>query len=168
VSEPILNDKTFGELHDVYEGLYIPERLWQGSTSIKTFKEPLHIKIETTDALGITQSHRTAFEAFVQNQHEYERLALEALLEYYQTVILPLWRENDFFGAPELAPSVGEVADFERLLTFPRLYLSVRQGEVRVGLEFECTWDVEHGAGVLFRKGQVIRAGLAEVTSLHY
>ncbi len=85
-------------------------------------------------------------------------MALTALLEYYQNQILPLWRENNDFGAPD----VQDLSAFEQLLSYPRLWL---HDSKTWGLEFECTWDVEHGTGVLFQDGLVMQVGLAEAAS---
>jgi hypothetical protein len=162
-----LNDPVFGELRDVYEGVHAPARLWQGSVSTNVFTEPLHVQLETTDTLGITQTHYAAFEEFKKQQQNYKQLALAALLEFYQKDILPLWRENDYFGVPELAPDVHKTSEFETLLSYPRLFIAISEDEYSLGLEFECTWDVEHGAGVRFEKGKVVAAGLAEVAFRH-
>jgi hypothetical protein len=157
------SDPVFGELRDVYEGAHVPARLWQGSVSVEVFVETLHVQLETTDTLGITQMHYAAFEDFKEHQQNYKQLALAALLDFYQKDILPLWRDNDYFGVPELAPDVHEVSEFETLLSYPRLFIAVHDNSYVLGLEFECTWDVEHGAGVRFRDGKVVAAGLAEV-----
>ena len=73
-----------------------------------------------------------------------------------------MWEQNNYFGVPELAPNIQNLADFEMLLTYPRLLLHNANSW---GLEFECTWDVEHGAGVLFVDGQIVNAGLAIASS---
>lgn len=165
MKRPSLNDPVFGELHDVYENAYAPVRLWQGSVSVAVFTEPLHVKLETTESLGITQTHRAAFEDFKQHQQTYKRLALEALLVFYQKDIYPLWRDDPNFAT--IAPPVTTVAELEALLSYPRLYIGVQDNKYSLGLEFECTWDVEHGAGVRFKDSNVIEAGLAEVAFRH-
>jgi hypothetical protein len=159
-------DSILGELTDSYKGLYAPQRLWQGEIQIKIFSEPLLVQFEGTDDRGMTPPLHQALETFIQQQEHYQQLAMKSLLEYYQTTILPLWHENDYFGAPELAnklvPTIKDTSEFEKLLSYPRLLLHNGKSW---GLEFECTWDVEHGAGVLFSNGKVVEVGLAEVAS---
>ncbi len=89
----------------------------------------------------------------IHQPEKYKQLALEALLEYYHSSAL------DYFGVPELAPKVQNITEFEALLSFPRLLLHKSNSW---GLEFECTWDIEHGTGVLFVDGVVVNTGLAE------
>ena len=33
----------------------------------------------------------------------------------------------------------------------------------KIGFQFSCSWDMEHGLGVMTRKGKVINIGEAEV-----
>jgi hypothetical protein len=154
----------FGELHDVYQGIYAPKRLWQSELLVEVFKGPLRVSFETTDDLGVQDFHYQAFENFKQHQDSYKSLTLEALLRYYHETILPLWKDNDYFGAPELAPLVQSPQALENLLSYPSLHLHVaREGISSLGLSFECTWDVEHGTGVLLRGHKVLEAGLAEI-----
>jgi hypothetical protein len=159
-----MKDKVFGELQDLLQGLHAPNRLWQGCVVLEVFNEPLRVSFETTDGLWVREFHYQAFEDFKQNQANYKSLALGDLLEYYQNIILPLWKGNDYFGVPEFAPDVQTPQELEALLRSPSLYLHPpRDGVSSLGLSFECTWDVEHGVGVLLREGKVVQAGLAEV-----
>jgi hypothetical protein len=154
-----MNDTILGELTDVYDGVLAPTRLWQGELRTLIFIEPLPVQFEGTNDIALTSTLKQSLNAFLGQPEKYKLLALEALLEYYRTVIIPLWRENDNFDAPELAPDVQSMAEFEALLSYPRLLLHEFNS---LGLEFECTWDVEHGAGVLFVDGLVTQTGQAE------
>jgi hypothetical protein len=39
-----------------------------------------------------------------------------------------------------------------------------KAGHAYVGLELGCTWDEEHGAGVLLHKGRVVEVGQADTS----
>ncbi len=157
-----MTDALLGELTDVLNGLYAPNRVWQGKIQTQILKHPLQVQFNGTDNTGLTPELEESLRTFLEQQKEYKQLALSALLEYYQTQILPLWRENNYFGVPELAPYIESIVELEALLTYPRLWLHNANSW---GLEFECTWDVEHGAGVLFVDGHVVNAGLAEAVA---
>jgi hypothetical protein len=159
-----MNDPILGDLTDLYNGLHAPQRLWQGKTQTKVFSKPLLVHFKGTNDLGLTPPLQQALETFLEQQEHYKQIALEALLEFYRKDILPLWKENDYFGVPELAPDVHTTSAFETLLSYPRLFL---HDGASWGLEFECTWDVEHGTGVRFKDGNVVDAGLAEVAFRH-
>jgi hypothetical protein len=161
-----LDDPVFGLLTDVCQGLYAPRRLWQADVTLESFKELVRVNVETTDELGVQDFHYQAFEHFKQHQARYKFLALEALLKYYQNTILPLWKDNDYFGVPALVPLVKTPEALENLLSLPNIYLyPPREAISSFGLSFECTWDVEHGTGVLIRENKVLHAGLAEVAN---
>ncbi len=154
-----MTNALLGELTDVLNGLYTPNRVWQGSLQTQIFEHPLLVQFNSTNETGLTPELEQSLKTFLEQQKEYKQLALSALLEYYQTQIFPLWHENNYFGVPELAPDIQNLAEFEALLTYPRLWLHNANSW---GLEFECTWDVEHGTGVLFVDGQIVNVGLAE------
>lgn len=165
-----MKDAVFGELQDIYQGLYLPKRLWQGQLNVDTFKEPLRVSFETIDDLGVQPFHYQAFEDFKNHQQSYKALALQAIFEYYHQTILPLWKENNYFGVPELAstlvPNINTLEEMETLLSYPILHLHPpREGVNCLGLSFECTWDVEHGVGVLLLGDKVEGAGPAEVAT---
>jgi hypothetical protein len=136
----IMNHSILGELTDVYNGLYVPKRLWQGQLQNPIFTEPLLVHFEGTDEIALTSTLEQSLNAFLEQADKHKQLALEALLEYYRTVIPMLWRENNYFGVPELAsqlvPDVQTITEFEALLTYPRLLLHEFNSW---GLEFECT-----------------------------
>ncbi len=159
-----MTDNYFGDLHDVYQGLYAPKRLWQGELRVDIFKELMRVSFESTDELGVQDFHYKAYQDFAEQQVHYKKLALDAVMKFYHETILPLWKANDYFGVPELAPTVQNSDELEKLLSFPSLFLHPpRDGLSSLGLSFECSWDVEHGVGVLLREGKIIQVGLAEV-----
>ena len=159
-----LNDPVFGNLHDVYQGLYAPKRLWQSELRVDIFKEPMRVSFETTDELGVQDFHYKAYQDFAKQQVHYKKLALDTVMKYYYETILPLWKANNYFGVPELVPMIESPEELENLLTYPSLFLHFpKEGISSLGLSFECSWDVEHGVGVLLREGKMIQVGLAEV-----
>jgi hypothetical protein len=157
-----LNDPVFGEMHDVYANLYAPRRLWQTTQTVAGFGA-LRIHFDVTNET-ITDEHRAALEHFLNNKANYKSLALGAILEFYQRDIYPLWKDDPDFVT--IAPALQTTEELEKLLSYPVLQINwARDGQNTIGLSYECTWDVEHGTGVLFRDDQVVAAGLAEVIS---
>jgi hypothetical protein len=79
----------------------------------------------------------------------------------------PAWREEfrDAWGAPEEAEdylpmleSVDDVKTVAGLTTVHVLPVS-RDDLAYVGLELGCTWDDEHGLGVMLHKDRVVDVG---------
>lgn len=145
-----LYDPAYGEMKDVYDSLYDPFHLWQIKRRVAGFGE-LVIQFDTT--VSLTAAHRATLEHFLNNINHYKHQTLLALLEYYQQEI-HLRRKN---GVPVMLTARG----LERLLKTP--VLTIHQRENTLGLSYECFWDREQGAGVLFTGGQVEGVGVAEV-----
>ena len=82
---------------------------------------------------------------------------------------------RDSFGydeadAEELMPEVSSVGQFCNLLGLSTLHvLSVaKDGTAYVGFEFGCTWDTEHGLGVMTHRGRVVDVGGADTSFLKW
>ena len=157
-----MTDPQFGQLTDVFKGRNVPARLWQFEVQTEAFAEALRVEFETTDEVGITEPIRAAYAEFMANQHTCKKLALEAILEYYNTQIIPLAIEHGF---SEVTPPANAVEELEALLSYPRLFIHPPQENLcSLGLGFECVWDVEHGTGVLFRGGKAVDVGIDQVS----
>jgi hypothetical protein len=59
-----------------------------------------------------------------------------------------------------LIKSVGELA---RLVTLEGVHFNYGCDDPTCGLLCECTWEEEHGLGVLFEKGKVTEVGYQDV-----
>ncbi len=82
-----------GELTDVYNGVLTPKRIWQGELQTQVFSKPLLVHFEGTDNIALTPTLEQSLNSFLERQKENKQLALGALLEYYQSQILLIWRE---------------------------------------------------------------------------
>jgi len=76
----------------------------------------------------------------------------------------------DVDGSDEpLAPNIRSVAEMKKHMGLGTLHLTefAKGGYAYLGLEFGCTWDDEHGFGVLLHKSRIIDVGQAD-TSFDY
>jgi hypothetical protein len=64
-----------------------------------------------------------------------------------------------------LAPPVRRPQDLGTLIGLVQVHVLpvARSGTAYIGFEFDCTWDGEHGLGVLAHKGRVVAVGEAEI-----
>lgn len=91
---------------------------------------------------------------------------LRALPTYYEE-LRPRW--EDFYSAEEMAclmPPVGAPEEFRRLIGLSGMHVHPwqREGLGYVGLEFGCTWDEEHGLGVMLHGSRVVDIGAADTS----
>ena len=78
--------------------------------------------------------------------------------------IFPSWKE--VYG--EYLPDVSDVSQFKDVIGLSYLHIlsAEKDGFAYIGFELGCSWDDEHGAGVLMHKERVIEVGQAD-TSLN-
>jgi hypothetical protein len=67
-------------------------------------------------------------------------------------------------------PDLREPADLKRNIGLGTLHMLdyAKAGHAYLGLEFGCTWDEEHGLGVLLHKSRVVKVGDSEVSFNHH
>lgn len=90
---------------------------------------------------------------------------LKALLPYYERM-RP--RYSDFLGveADRLMPAVATVEGLAALIDLRQVHIRPwsKDGIGYVGLEFGCTWDREHGLGVMVHRQRIVDLGSADVS----
>lgn len=69
----------------------------------------------------------------------------------------------------ELMPQVTEIGDYKNHLGLSFLHIMDNENDdfAYYGFELECSWDIEHGVGVMMHKDRVIKVGLAEESFNH-
>lgn len=105
-----------------------------------------------------------AFQHLLDNEQAIHDAVLQAILDDY-----PRLREAyayDEEEAEEVMPAVERVDQFKRLigLSIVHVLAGVKDGFPCVGFEFGCTWDEEHGLGVLTHRVRVIEVGAADTS----
>ena len=91
---------------------------------------------------------------------------LHALRPYYDT-LRPRWQAA--YGAEVVArmmPPISDPSDFRRLIGLHQIHVHpwLRGDMSYVGLEFGCSWDAEHGFGVMLHGSRVVDIGSADTS----
>jgi hypothetical protein len=111
---------------------------------------------------------------------EYQREAVKFLLNHGEDVfeavlaaLRPYYDEMrprylSFLGgeAETRMPKVKSAADLSRLIDLRQVHVHpwTKRGMGYIGLEFGCTWDVEHGLGFMMHRDRVVSVGGADVS----
>jgi hypothetical protein len=100
----------------------------------------------------------------VRNSSEMQRSLLNGLFAAYPS----LQEQYDGFVEPEEMPSIRTVDDLRLLIGLHSVTVHQieKDGVPYVGFEFGCTWDVEHGLGVLMHGTRVVEIGGADTAIL--
>lgn len=92
--------------------------------------------------------------------------ALEAVFQRY-----PDWQDQYGYDDEErqaYMPTVGSPAELRRLIGLHQVHIHALElnSIPYIGLEFGCSWDPEHGLGILMHGTRVVRVGGADTSIL--
>ncbi len=107
----------------------------------------------------IEDYHIEAFNYLIENQEGIKVGLLNALLEEYPNL-------QELYGyhadeKEEYMPDIFKIDDFKKLIGIANIHLLnvEKDGIGYVGFEFGCTWDDEHGLGIMTHKNRIIKIG---------
>ena len=114
----------------------------------------------------IREYHVRAFEYLTQHQEEIKNKVLDALLVEYKQLQELYGYEGD--EKEEFMPDITHSSEFSSLIGLSAVHLMnvEKEGVGYVGFEFGCTWDEEHGLGIMTYKDRVIKVGEADSSFL--
>lgn len=109
-----------------------------------------------------TAEQEKAYRHFLGHPDEYCEAAVGAICNQYRTR-WSRWRE---ISGELLAPEIRGPSDLKRLIRLEGLHVLDASGvhPALIGLCFTCSWDVEHGVGVLLSDGKVVEVGENDIT----
>ena len=109
------------------------------------------------------QKHALTFQ--LEHGQDVFAAVLTALQPYY-TEMRP--RYQSFLGADAkaLMPAIQSKEDLKKLIDLRHVHIHpwIKDGVGYVGLQFGCTWDREHGFGVMMHRDRVVSVGSADVS----
>jgi hypothetical protein len=114
----------------------------------------------------ITIEHVNAYNYLTQHQDTIKDTILASLLVKYKDI-----QEQYGYDAEDAAsimPDVDHVSQFKSLIGLSTVHLlNVNKDETAyVGYQFGCTWDDEHGLGIMTHKDKIIQIGGADTSFL--
>ena len=111
-----------------------------------------------------TEQDRASVQWLLDHEAEVASTVLEGLLAEYPR----LQRLYSYEGADSeaLMPDVSSSEDFRQLIGLHNVHVLqlLKDGIPYVGYEFGCTWDEEHGLGVLLHGTRVVEIGDAQTS----
>jgi Leucine-rich repeat (LRR) protein len=110
-----------------------------------------------------SSSQEKAFLHFLKTRDTICNAVVSVIFDYYQTN-WGFWRGE--YGDALLIPELQSRDDLKRVIRFGTLYVldDPAKGAAVIGYCFDCSWDAEHGLGVLVRGGRVIELGENDIT----
>jgi hypothetical protein len=114
----------------------------------------------------IAQEHIDAYNYAIQNQSSIRESIIRILMEKYPEMKSEYGYDQD--EAEEFMPDVKNKEGFKDLIGLLRVHIMnvFKNGTAYTGYEFTCTWDEEHGFGVMMHKDNVVEMGGADMSFL--
>jgi hypothetical protein len=99
-----------------------------------------------------------------------EKKITDAVLKAVLKAFTKLKRDGYFDESDEPAPAITSVADLKRNIELLGVHLFdyAKSGHAYIGTNFGCTWDEEHGLGLILHKSRVVAVGQADTAWDHY
>jgi hypothetical protein len=115
---------------------------------------------------SITQAHIAAYQYAIENQNIIRDSIMKALMKEYPELQSSYGYDED--EAEKYMPDVKDEEDFKKLIGLSSLHIMnvFRDGVAYVGYEFNCTWDEEHGVGVMMHQNRIVAIGGADFSVL--
>ncbi len=166
---------AFFSVYDTVATATCAERLsvanWQTAPDNRYQQGDFELWVISPDGSKPSVWQERAFRHFLENQDTICNRVVDAVFDLYQGT-WAFWRETaepgkqheytDDLRVPELHSRDGlrRVIRLEALtvLDFPNDDLAL------MGFCFQCTWDIEHGIGVLVREGRLVEVGENDIT----
>jgi hypothetical protein len=109
-----------------------------------------------------------AYKHFKENDAKIAQVILKAVFKYVKGLIRDGFFDND--ADDSLIPVLKSPSDLKDHM---QLYKAgvldyAKAGQAYIGLAFWCTWDEEHGLGVLLHKSRVVETGQADTSFDHF
>lgn len=148
---------------------------WRGKISLNSwnnfFGDNLVIELniggdKTVNNLEI--KHKEAYEYILHHQSELLEKILLSLLSEYSNMQDEYGYDDD--EIEKYMPSVNCIHDFSKLMLPKRIYiLDIEKDNLSyIGFSFSCSWDDEHGYGVMMHKNRVVKMGGEEIAFLSW
>jgi uncharacterized protein DUF6985 len=114
---------------------------------------------EGRDKSPLTEQERASVQWLLDHEAEVASAVLKGLLAEYPR----LQQDYGYDEAEREAcmPDVSSTEDFRQLIGLHEVHVHqlLKEGLPYVGYEFGCTWDEEHGLGVLVHASRVVKVG---------
>jgi hypothetical protein len=148
---------------------------WEGTIHLDFWNaffdisEDIKLNIGGDRLIGeITAFHKKGYEYLIENQKK----ILDSILSDLMNVYPQMQNEYDYDEIEKAGymPNVSSPESFKNILKPDKIYiLEVSKDKIPyIGCEFICSWDDEHGLGVMLYKDKVIQMGGADTSFLSW
>jgi hypothetical protein len=139
----------------------------------KAFKTDIEFLFSgTKDSNNISTTQQKNYAAFISKQDLLTPELLEKIFQYYKDAYKDYkvgWTMGGKISETELEkhlPKPTTPENLKKFITPAIVHIQNPKDAVEgtIGIEFDCTWDIENGLGVLLKNWKVIQVSTAEIS----
>ncbi|OZQ57728.1 DUF6985 domain-containing protein [Paenibacillus taichungensis] len=154
-----LNHELFGEIsYDLY---------WSGQQKMKIFgkEKVIILSIDGNEEGEFHDVQKEAYTNLVENIDDIITKVEEAIFDYYQEVYKDYREMVGEDESDNIAPIIENKEELGHLVEPTQLIIRrVRKNGVRrIGLLFNCTWEIEHGLAVKIEDEKIVEVGFQDI-----
>lgn len=151
----------------------VPLQFFPGKMTPTGQSQPVNVPVRLCRALstGPAPEQTHALDDFLKNEQALYQKARQAVYRFYQNSYQDYkqgWSLGSrVFGVGDISeflPQVVSGSELDELVQFEVIRIHPpRDGQSKIGIECSCSWDPEHGLGILIASDEIEQVGLAEV-----
>lgn len=154
-----LNHELFGEIsYDLY---------WSGQQKIKMFGKDkvIILSVDGNEEGEFHDAQKEAYTNLIGNMDDIMTKVEEAIFDYYQEVYMDYREMVGEEEADKIAPIIENKEELDHLIEPTQVIIRrVRKNGVRrIGLLFDCTWEIEHGLAVKIEDEEIVEVGFQDI-----
>ncbi|MEK3919671.1 MULTISPECIES: DUF6985 domain-containing protein [Paenibacillus] len=154
-----LNHELFGEIsYDLY---------WSGQQKMKMFgkDKAIILSVDGNEEGEFHDAQKEAYTNLIGNMDDIMTKVEEAIFDYYQEVYMDYREMLGEEEADKIASIIENKEELDHLIEPTQLIIRrVRKNGVRrIGLLFNCTWEIEHGLAVKIEDEEIVEVGFQDI-----
>jgi hypothetical protein len=151
------------------------DMLWEGTIKLDNWDNYYETDLKLVLNIGgdcivdeITDIHENGYRYLLDNQVDILRIVIDEIYSHYAR-----WQEEYGYDEEEkrlIMPNMNDKQGLREILKPIRIFiLDIESGGLPyIGIEFQCSWDEEHGLGVMFHENRVVEIGGADTAFLSW
>jgi hypothetical protein len=146
-------------LDELLEQLEYDQGAWEGEVEFPVLGSDVLLVIDASEHENPSDAQKANLAWLAENIKKIYPSIEESVFAYYKSVF-DVYREALGEYAEELMPLLSKSSEVWGVVTEPGIYIAPDFEGNEIHIEYECTFDVEHGLRVIISNGKVTRVGI--------
>ena len=146
-------------LDELLEQLEYDQGAWEGEVVFPVLGTDVLLVIDASEHENPSDAQKEKLAWLAENIQQIYPSIEENVFAYYKSVF-EVYRDALGEYADELMPLLSNSSEVWGVVTEPGIYIAPDYEGNEIHIEYECTFDVEHGLRVIIKNGKIARVGI--------